>query len=88
MTMVGSSAFLYGGLAPCESEGYDISTDGAVASNALYQLKLSSSSTNLGEWQRLQLNDPSPPSRWHHSATLLSDMRILIFGGFHTSENR
>ena len=89
LTIMGSNAFLYGGLAFCGLEDSDDSSNGAVASNHLYQLKLASSNTSNGmEWQRVRLREPCPIARWRHSATLFQETQILIFGGFHTSEHR
>jgi hypothetical protein len=89
LTVMGSNAFLYGGLAYSGLEDADDSGKGAVASNALHQLKLVASSSSAGmEWQRMKLRDPSPIARWRHSATLFQETQILIFGGFHTSEHR
>lgn len=88
-TIMGSNAFLYGGLAYRGLEDADDSSNGASASNALHQLKLSGSTNSLGmEWQKLKLRDAKPIARWRHSATLLQETQILIFGGFHTSEHR
>ena len=89
LTVMGSNAFLFGGLAYCGLVDSDDSSNGAIASNSLHQLRLSTVTSKVGmEWQKMKLREPSPIARWRHSATLFEDSQILIFGGFHSSDHR
>jgi hypothetical protein len=48
LTIMGSNAFLYGGLAYSALEDADDSSKGAIASDTLHQLRLASNNTSAG----------------------------------------
>lgn len=85
MTVIGTNAYLYGGLADAGLDE-DENSLGAHASSEIFKLQLSAGSAM--EWSKMNVNSVSPPSRWKHTATLYENTQILIFGGFHTEDQR
>ena len=79
LTMVGVNGYLFGGL------------DSAVvpprSSDGLFVVRLGE---EVCEWKRLDQpsSRPQPVARWRHSATQISSTEVLVFGGFHTHDER
>ena len=74
-TVVGTNAFLFGGLCANLPPG---------PVNDLFILRLGSTDH---EWCRLTLDTPPPP-RWRHTACLIESTQILFLAGFATSDTR
>ena len=91
MTVVGTNAFLFGGMIDYNPDDTDEETKGvecAKSSNELFRLDISGKS--VMEWHKMPLDEdqPAPLPRWKHSATLFDNTQILVFGGFHTTDHR
>lgn len=86
MTVVGTNAFLFGGMTDSTADDSDDADDCAQASRELFRLDVSNK-TNL-EWKKIPETGLQPLARWRHSATLFDNTQILIFGGFATSDHR
>lgn len=84
MTVVGSNAFIFGGMThfnTSEDDEYDVRP-----SDEVFRLDLSNKADV--EWSRLTVTGVKPLPRWRHSATLFENTQLLIFGGFHTTDHR
>jgi dynein heavy chain len=87
LTVVGTNAFLFGGLVEHTILNIEDEADyAALPTNDVFLLKLSTN-TNL-EWTKLHLSNPKPLPRWRHSATVFNNTQIFIFGGYHSSDQR
>ena len=55
--------------------------------NDMFILKIGASEL---EWTRLETpdKDTAPAPRWKHTAVMVDDINLMIFGGFHSSTNR
>lgn len=86
LTMVGSSGFLFGGickdpLAPCNA--------GESKGRPLDELHVAHIGKAEIQWCRLHLpKDLRPLARWRHSACLINETQIVIFGGHHAPNLR
>lgn len=89
VTIIGTNAFLFGGMTDYTPSPYDEEYD-VRPSDEMFRLDLSNH--NDLEWSRIvkanSNNHPKPPARWRHSATLFDNTQILIMGGFHTTDHR
>ena len=101
LTVVGTNAFMFGGMVGWTSDPdvplADIPDDEmAKPSDELFKLELSNK--NGMEWSLVKTNVTNvggnkaalskPSARWRHTATLFDTSNILIFGGFQTSDHR
>lgn len=85
MTVVGSNAFLFGGLVEMGNDQDDVGY-GAAATSDVFNLKLSNARGM--EWSKLKIVEPCPLARWRHSATVFNNNQIFVFGGFHKPDHR
>ena len=76
-TKVNSFAYLFGG---CSSSFSSKGERKAGPTNDLYKLDLGSDVDY--HWTKLDISGIKPVSRWRHTATQISDSRMLVFGGF------
>ena len=76
-TIIGSNGYLFGGIDYKSPPG---------PTNELYCLKLQND--DLFSWKVVQANGQKPLPRWRHSANVVEQTTVLIFGGFHNSTNR
>jgi dynein heavy chain len=75
-TTAGTNAFMFGGI----DEGKPVGPN-----NDMYILKIGASEL---EWSRADQDDDVPGPRWKHSACMVDEINLMIFGGFHSSTNR
>ena len=91
MSVVGTSAFLFGGI--CESAspnaGPDDFNDDTIAKSSkdLYRLQLVSGEGMEWEWIRTAGED-QPLGRYKHTTNVFDNTQLIFFGGFHTAEHR
>lgn len=85
MTVVGTNAFLFGGMTNYGTDEFDDVTS-IRASNEIFRVTLSGK-TDI-EFLKLNPTGALPLPRWRHSATLFDNNQILVFGGFHTTDHR
>ena len=75
-TIVGTNGFMFGGL------GFG---KPAAPNNDVFMLKIGREM----EWVQIRLDAAeSPVSRWRHSAVLVENTQVLVFGGFHSATAR
>ena len=79
LTLVGVNGYCFGGL--------DSQLVPPQASNDLFCVRMSD---EVCEWKRMEVppKDPKPLPRWRHTATQISATAILVFGGFHSHDER
>lgn len=86
MTVIGTNAFLFGGMTDYTVNIFDEEFD-VRPSDEIFRLDLSNKLEV--QWSRLNVGKGAKPlSRWRHSATLFDNTQILVFGGFHTTDHR
>jgi len=78
LTISGTNGFMFGGCDDSEPIG---------PTNDMFLLKMSGTEM---EWARVETPDDGqgPAPRWRHSATMVDDLNLMIFGGFHSGTNR
>uniref|UniRef100_A0A7S2QUS9 Uncharacterized protein n=1 Tax=Triparma pacifica TaxID=91992 RepID=A0A7S2QUS9_9STRA len=76
-TVCGANAYLFGGLGEVNSP--------PAPSNDLFLLRMGSAEM---EFTALDLPGTKPPPRWRHTASLIDQNQILLFGGFASSTQR
>lgn len=86
MTVVGTNAFLFGGMTDYGLEETEETSDCAKPSNELFKLDIANK-VNL-EWKKIHITIDQPLPRWRHSATLFDNTQILVFGGFASTDHR
>lgn len=86
LSIVGTNAFLIGGLCESGLDETDDSTYDAKPSAEVFNLKLANARGM--EWAKLKVSDPQPLPRWKHTATLFNTTQIFVFGGFHAPDHR
>jgi hypothetical protein len=79
MTVVGLNAFIYGGVELPEP-GLD-----DKGSASVYILRMAVSAIT---WERLSPGYEAPLGRWRHSATLVRNAEIVVFGGHYSLDER
>jgi dynein heavy chain, axonemal len=93
LTIVGSQAYMFGGMIGFGRQDLAAHHDEdleSYPSNVLYRLDYRASTMT---WMKLNPrpsnnNASQPLPRWKHSATALGKDRILIFGGYHSTSHR
>lgn len=85
MTVVGTNAFLFGGMTHFISNDAEDFYD-VRPSSEIFKLNLNSKSDM--EWTRINSVGMNPLPRWRHTATLFDNNQILVFGGFHSTDHR
>jgi hypothetical protein len=90
MTVVGTNAFLFGGLTNFSPEIELLDDVTSIkGSNEMFRVNLSPKQDI--EFTRLPTTSHSnvfPLPRWRHSATLFDGNQIMVFGGFHNTDHR
>ncbi len=92
MSVIGTSAFLFGGI--CETDNPEAHPEDTVdntmscASKDLYRLQLVSGEGMEWEWIRGSVGEEQPLGRYKHTATVFDNTQLLLFGGFHTTDHR
>jgi len=91
LSVVGDEALLFGGLDPALKEFTKPNgkTEKRPGPNSdLYRVKLpAAGSTAAMRWVKVATSQ-SPPPRYGHTATVVGENRLLIFGGFASSSQR
>jgi len=93
LNVIGTNAFLFGGLVDLDINENEEEYGGSAASSELFCLKL------VGpqgiEWTRIENKkalstheELRPLARWRHTATVYDNTYIIVFGGFHTHGHR
>jgi dynein heavy chain len=85
LTVIGSNAYMFGGMGMTFSPNTEEPT-GAAALDDLFELKLSGAKM---EWMRVVVAaQDSPMPRWGHTTCLFDNTQLLVFGGHHSAEHR
>lgn len=88
----GSCAYLFGGLVgfgKMENINYDEEDIDPAPTNSIFKLTLPSNDAPM-VWSKVPIPPTSilPLSRWKHTATAFDETKILVFGGYHSSDHR
>ncbi|KAJ8610166.1 hypothetical protein CTAYLR_008741 [Chrysophaeum taylorii] len=86
LTFVGNSGFLFGGI--CQDDPQQQQQQAVLKGRALDDLHvLHLGRTTEARWRRIEM-PARPLARWRHSACIVNETQIVVFGGHHASNLR
>lgn len=77
LTLVGVNGYLFGGL--------DANVVPPQSSDEFYCVRISE---DIAEWKKFNATENWPLARWRHTSTQINATTILMFGGYHSHDER